>query len=139
MNINNSFGKTLDILHRSLSVSTLRADIIANNIANADTPNFKRSDMNFETSLKLALDSEQQQGFQALMTDPLHLPFERPLDYQSVLPRRTVDYLSTSDNNGNNVDLEEETSKAVMNQMSYNLLAQAMNAQYNAVKLVLRG
>ena len=58
MFLNNSFGKTVDILHRTMDAATLRQQILANNIANADTPNFKRSSLNFESELKRALESE---------------------------------------------------------------------------------
>ena len=47
-----SFGKTVDLLQRSMDVATLRRQVIADNIANADVPNFKRSVVDFESSLK---------------------------------------------------------------------------------------
>ena len=43
MNISNDFTKTVDILHRAMDASLVRRDVIANNIANADVPNFKLS------------------------------------------------------------------------------------------------
>ena len=52
-----SFTKTIDLLHRALDVSTLRYSVSSNNLANAEVPNFKRTDVNFESQLKRALDS----------------------------------------------------------------------------------
>jgi flagellar basal-body rod protein FlgB len=45
---NSTFNRSVDLLQRNMAVSTLRREVIANNIANAETPNFKRS----EVSLK---------------------------------------------------------------------------------------
>ena len=54
-----SFGTTLDLIRREMDVSVLRREVIANNIANADTPNFKRSVVDFESRIKIALNSEK--------------------------------------------------------------------------------
>jgi flagellar basal-body rod protein FlgB len=138
MFLNNSFGKTLDILHRSMDVSLLRRSVLADNIANADTPNFKRSDINFESSLKKALASETTQRSTGVMTDDRHIPFNRPIDYREVGPRRVLDYLSTTDNNGNNVDLESESMRLLQNQLDYELMTRFVANQFNQLNLVLR-
>ena len=135
---NNSFGKTVDILHRTMDTSLLRRSVIANNIANADTPNFKRSVVNFESQLKRALDSENVRKMEATLTNSRHIPFNRPLDYRDVRPKRVLDYLTTSKNNGNNVDIEEEMMNALENQLTYNLLTQSVTNQFANVNLVLR-
>lgn len=139
--LNNSFGKTIDILHRGMSANIMRQEVIANNIANSDTPNFKRSDVNFETALSQAIKSEeiQKNTMEATMTDPRHIPFYRAVNYQDVEPRRVLDYTTSSKNNGNNVDIEEETSKAVAAQLSYNLLVQSVTGEFNNINMVLRG
>lgn len=138
MFLNNSFGKTLDILHRTMDVSMLRHQVSADNIANADTPNFKRSTVNFESELKRALDSEKVQKPQAYLTHPKHIPFDRTQNYREVRPRRVLDYLSKTDNNGNNVNLEEESMLLLQNQLRYNLLTRSVSNQFNRVNIVLR-
>ena len=138
MFIGNSFGKTLDILHRSMDVSLYRRNVIADNIANSDTPHFKRSVVNFETALKNALDVQYPSKMQAKMTDSRHIPFERPVDYREVKPRKVLDYLTTSKNNGNNVDMEQESMNAMHNQLMYQMMSQVVNAHYGQVNLVLR-
>lgn len=135
----NSVGRSLDILHRNMDVSLLRQDVIANNIANADTPNFKRSEVNFESELQDALASERKTTeFTAARTHEDHINFHREIDYQSVRPRVRLDYATTADNNGNNVDIEQETMNYLQNQMNYTLMTQSMSAQFNRVNLVLR-
>ena len=136
---NNSFGKLLDITHRTMDATMLRRRVIADNISNADTPHFKRSDVNFESFLKRALDSEKEQpGLELALTNPRHIPNDRPLDYRDVEPVKYFDYLSTSDNNGNNVDLEQEGMLALQNQMNYDLMISIINSQFSQINSALR-
>jgi len=136
--LNNSFGKTLDILHRTMDASMLRHQVSANNIANADTPNFKRTTVNFESELKRALDSEKVDKPKAFLTHPKHIPFDKAQNYREVKPRRVLDYLSQTDNNGNNVNLEEESMLLLQNQLRYNMLTRSVSEQFNRVNMVLR-
>jgi flagellar basal-body rod protein FlgB len=136
---NNTAGKTIDILQRAMDVSSLRRDVIANNVSNAEVPNFKRSEVDFESQLKKALDSETAKPtLEMTLTDPRHIPTSRPLDYQSVQPRRVLDYLSTAKNNGNNVDIEQESMDELQNQLTYTLLTQAENFQFGQLNTVLK-
>jgi len=140
MIVNNNFSKTVDLLHRALSTASLRESVYANNLANADVPNFKRTEVNFESELKRALDTENQKpSLELTLTNPSHIPNWQPRDYQDVQPRRVLDYLSQSDNNGNNVDPEEEFNLLLKNQLRYMLLAQSANFEFGQVNLVLRG
>ena len=140
MIVNNSFSKNIDLLHRALNVASLREAVTANNLANADVPNFKRTDVNFESELKRALDTEKQRpALELNLTHPKHIPDWEPRDYQEVRPRRVLDYLSQSDNNGNNVDAEEEFNLLLKNQLRYMLLAQSATFEFSQVNMVLRG
>ena len=140
MNIDNTFGKTIDLLHRSMGTASLRHAVIANNIANADVPNFKRTDVNFESELKRALDSEKQRpSLELRRTNPMHINDWEPRDYRQVEPRRVLDYLSQSKNNGNNVDAEEEFNLLLKNQLRYMMLSQSAAFEFGQVSLVLRG
>ena len=140
MIVNNNFSKTIDLLHRGMNVASLRETVIANNLANADVPNFKRTDVNFESELKRALDTEKQKPVLELkLTDPAHIPNWMPRDYQDVQPRRVLDYLTQSDNNGNNVNPEEEFNLLLKNQLRYMLLSQMATFEFSQVNMVLRG
>ena len=133
-----SFGKTVDILQRTMDTSLLRREVISNNISNAETPNFKRSDVNFESELQKALASENKHTLPARVTDPRHMSFNRTTDYRSVRPRRVLDYLTTSKNNGNNVDIEQEVMASTENQMMYELMSQTVAWEFSQINLVVR-
>ena len=55
----NSFSRSVDLLHRAMDVSTLRYQVSANNLANSEVPNFKRTVVNFESELKRAIKSAE--------------------------------------------------------------------------------
>jgi flagellar basal-body rod protein FlgB len=136
----NSFAKTIDLLHRAMDANVVRRQVIANNITNANVPNFKRSIVNFESELKRALETEKQKpALELTLTHPNHIPNWKERDYRDVQIRRVLDYTSTYNNNGNNVDPEQEFMLSVENQMTYSLLAQAATFEFSQINQVLRG
>jgi flagellar basal-body rod protein FlgB len=136
----NTFARTVDLLHRSMDASVVRRQVIANNLANADVPNFKRSDVNFESELKRVLESENRRPpIELKMTNEKHFPNYRERDYRDVQIRRVLDYTTSYSNNGNNVDPEIEFMLATQNQMAYTLYAQAVAFEFGQINQVLRG
>jgi flagellar basal-body rod protein FlgB len=133
------FAKNIDLIHRALDAETVRREVIANNIANADVPNFKRGEVNFETGLRRALESEHEKPVvEMARSDPRHLSNRQPLDYREVRPRRVTDYLTQTQANGNNVDAEHEFQLAVQNQMKYMLLSESAAFEFRQISTVLR-
>ena len=136
----NTFARSIDLLHRAMDTSTVRRQVIANNLANADVPNFKRSVVNFESELKRALESENKRPpLEMTQTHEKHFPNFKERDYRDVQIRRVLDYVSMYNNNGNNVDPEQEFMLATQNQMSYTLFAQAAAFEFSQINQVLRG
>ena len=135
----NGFAKTVDLLHRAMDANVVRRSVIANNIANAGVPNFKRTVVNFESELKRALETEKQRPpVQLTQTHTNHIPNYKERDYREVQIRRVLDYTTTYNNNGNNVDPEQEFNLATQNQMTYMMLAQAASFEFGLVNQVLR-
>lgn len=135
-----SFVQSVDLLHRALSANTVRRSVIANNIANAETPNFKRSTVNFESELKRVLDSQNQRPPVELnRTNPLHFSNVREREVSEVQIRRVTDFASMYNNNGNNVDPEQEFMLSLQNQMTLMLLMNSVDFEFSQVSRVLRG
>ncbi len=136
----NSFTKSVDLLHRSMDANALRYQVTANNLANADIPNFKRTSVNFESELKRAFESEEQakNGFQLTRTNERHIALNEPYDYRDVEPRRVRDYTTTAKANGNNVDAETEAQAILQIQMQYRLLTQLTGFEFSQVETALR-
>jgi len=140
MIVNNNFSRTVDLLHRSMSASTLRHAVYANNLANADVPNFRRTEVTFESQLGRALDSQANRPALLLtQTHPDHISNWQPMDHQDVRPRRVLDFLTQTQNNGSNVDPEEEVNLLLKNQLRYILLSQMATFEFSQINMVLRG
>ena len=135
-----SFMQSIDLLQKALDVNSLRYQVTANNMANSEVPNFKRSVVNFESELKRAFDSEKEakSGFQLIRTDSRHFALNNVQDWRSVEPRRVLDYTTTSKPNGNNVDAEAEAMNVLKIQLQYQLLTQLENFEFSQVKTAIR-
>ncbi|MBE6344532.1 MAG: flagellar basal body rod protein FlgB [Spirochaetaceae bacterium] len=136
----NSFTRSVDLLHRAMDASTLRYQVSANNLANSEVPNFKRTSVNFESQLKRAIESEEasKDAFQMTTTDSRHIQSEGAVDYRTVEPRRVTDYLTTSKANGNNVDAEQEAMDILKTQLNYQLLTQMQAFEFSQVKIAMQ-
>ncbi len=136
----NAFTKSVDILQRTMDAVSLRYQVTANNLANSEVPNFKRSTVNFESELKRAFESEEKakNGFQLTRTDSRHIALNEPYDYRDVEPRRVLDYTTTAKANGNNVDAETEANNILQIQMQYRLLTQLTNFEFSQVNTAMK-
>lgn len=136
----NSFSRSVDLLQREMDVTSLRYQVSANNLANSEVPNFKRTVVNFESELKRAFESEDaaKNAFQLTTTDSRHIKINQPMDYRDVKPRRVLDYTTTSKANGNNVDAETEANNILQIQMQYRLLTQLTNFQFSQVNTAMQ-
>lgn len=135
----NSFTRSVDLLQRALDVNTLRYQVSANNIALADVPNYKRTAVNFESELKKAFESEEKakNAFELNTYSTLHFKINNVIDYRTVEPQRTVDYLSTEKANGNNVNVETEAMNIVKVEMQYKMLSLLQNYEFSQVKTAM--
>lgn len=136
----NTFTRSVDLLQRAMDATSLRYQVSANNLANSEVPNFKRSTVNFESELKRAFVSEEKarNGFQLARTDERHISLNEPYDYRDVEPRRVLDYTTTAKANGNNVDAETEANNILQIQMQYRLLTQLAGFEFSQLNTVMK-
>ncbi|MES0489933.1 MAG: flagellar basal body rod protein FlgB [Leptospirales bacterium] len=138
---NGSWGKTQYLLERSMDTEMVRRKVIANNIANADVPHFKRSEVTFEAELRRALDSERivkENTVPTRMSHGKHIPFFKSMNYKSVSPKKHLDYLTTMRNDGNNIDPEKEIQDMLKNQLRYQALTGMLNHNNRVLHTVMR-
>lgn len=135
----NTFTRSVDLLQRAMSVNSLRYQVTANNIANAEVPNFKRQEVNFESELKKAFESEQNPtNFELATNNEKHFQINQVRDFHEVQPRRVTDWTTTAKANGNNVDAESEAMNIIKIQMNYRLLAQLENFEFSQVRTAMK-
>ncbi|TLS49854.1 flagellar basal body rod protein FlgB [Paenibacillus antri] len=131
LNVN---GSHFRLLERTLDASSLRQAVIANNIANVDTPRFKRSEVQFETLLQQSMNG-MPGGIVGRRTDPRHIYIGR--GGKEVEPIITIDENSVMNNNLNNVDIDSEMSAMAKNQLRYNTLVQQVSHEIKLTKTAL--
>lgn len=133
--------KTQDLLERGMNNSIFKRKVISDNIANADVPHFKRSEVIFESMIKRAVESEKIEAIKEVPTqisDERHIQFFKPLDYRGVQSKANIDYLTTMRADGNNVDVEKEVVEASNSQMQYMMMSERINQNYRDLKQVMR-
>ncbi|AHH09639.1 Flagellar basal-body rod protein flgB [Borrelia parkeri SLO] len=134
----NIFDRSIDLAHRYLDVLSLRQSVIADNVANVDTPNFKRSKVTFESEFERAISNEGASNLSLIRGNGKHLDGFKELGYLDVKPLRMLDYLSTLNNNGNNVDIDSEMKNLAQNQMMYSLFTNIQAHHFKSVNIVIK-
>lgn len=106
----------LPIIKSTLDAAMLRSRTIANNIANVNTPGYRRVEVSFEKELKEALDRNRLQG---IRTDAKHLQLGKSA-LSTVAPRAYKPVDPTLPSGVNNVDIDREMAKLAETQIQYN-------------------
>jgi flagellar basal-body rod protein FlgB len=104
-------------LHSALDGIALRQRVIADNIANVDTPGFRATSVDFETSLQAAISSGDPSALDITTT-----PTDTPVGA-----------------NGNNVDLRKETLAAVQSQFQYQVISRAAGDRFDLLRTAAGG
>jgi flagellar basal-body rod protein FlgB len=106
------------VLSAALDGLSLRQQVIADNIANVDTPGYRASSVDFESALRAAVDSGRLDGEVVPVTTATNTPVGA---------------------NDNNVDLRKETLAAVQSQFQYQVLTRAASDRFDLVRAVATG
>lgn len=133
-----TFGREMRMIEMGLNADALRREVIADNIANADTPGFKRMEVSFEAQMNRAVDSEREPQFPNLMTNDRHITFNEIIDYRTVEPRLSVAYDQSYRNDENGVDIDREMTDATKNAMHYNALLEVYNRNIRILDIAMR-
>lgn len=128
-----SFDKALGIHPNALLARSQRAEVLATNIANADTPNFKAKDIDFAAALDQA-KFKQSQSLQTTHEKHFDLTINK-LQQNSMY--RIPSQPDTGD--GNSVDLQVERSNYVQNAMEYQASLRFMTGKIQGLKKAIGG
>lgn len=124
------FNNSLGIHPNAMQLRAARAEILANNLANSDTPNFKARDMDFNAML----NAESQRGLAMTATNPSHL--RGTIDTNSELLYRNP-YQPSID--GNTVDSQMEQSFYTDNALRYDASFQFLNGKFKGLSSAIKG
>jgi flagellar basal-body rod protein FlgB len=115
------FNSVTGVMERALDLNWIRQQLISNNIANVDTPNYKRMDMDFRSSLLKALSD---QSASQSSTDGVKVEIV------------VSDDLAHS-NDGNSVDIEKEMAGQAVNSLQYALLTRLVSDQFGILRTAI--
>ncbi len=122
----------VNVLKAAADASWTREEVLTNNIANVDTPNYKRQDVDFTTYLRSAL--QRTNGGSSSLTNRVN-----NINYNDIAIRTYTDNSTLSYRlDGNNVDLSTENVELASEQINYNALIDSMNNEFTRFKTVLK-
>ena len=120
----------INVLGSTADAAATRHDIISNNIANVNTPGYKRKDIRFETELKHAFAHSDKDSVDARVKN---------LDLEALTPQTYPDYAELSYRyDGNNVDIDTENAILAKNEIKYNGIIDSINKDFSNLKLVMK-
>lgn len=117
----------INVLQQAADASWLRNTIISNNIANVNTPNYKRKDVQFETYL-----IEQMAGGDTLDH------YVDTVDLATLEPTIYTDHSNLSYRmDGNNVDIDTESTELAKNQIKFNVMTDAISQEFSRLRTAM--
>lgn len=128
--INSNVYDYINVLDKAADASALRHKAISNNIANNDTPGYKRQDVDFESVLASELGKTKYTSLDEKIKD-VSLSNLNVNTY-----RDATNYSYRLD--GNNVDIDTENVELAANQIKYKGLVDGMTQEFNRLKQAMR-
>ena len=118
----------INVLDKAADASWTRNDVLANNIANEDTPGYKRKDVRFETYL-----SDAVAGTDSLDATVAEIDLNQ-LNATTYTEHAGLSYRM----DGNNVDITTENVELAKNQLKYYTLMNSINQEFTRLKSALK-
>jgi len=128
--INSNVFDYVNVLDKAADAAWTRNEAIANNIANKDTPGYKRQDVAFEEEFRKALGSNRFESMDEKVSEVKtnRLNAQTYTDYAGYSYRM----------DGNNVDPETENVMLASNQIKYSGLMDSITAEFADLKMVMK-
>lgn len=120
----------VDVLGKAADASWQRNEILSHNMANVNTPGYKRQDIDFESQLRRALGNSRYETVDAKVAHVTNT---------ELTPRIYTDMANFSYRlDGNNVDIDTEGVEIASNQIKYNGLVASYNQEFANLKMVIK-
>tara|TARA_Y100001935_G_scaffold87671_1_gene72724 strand:- start:1111 stop:1524 length:414 start_codon:yes stop_codon:yes gene_type:complete len=126
----NGIKENLKMLGASLSLRAKRNEVLASNIANAATPNYKARDIDFDTEIK-----KYQKDGPIKVTNDQHISIKKPVAPGKVLFRKNIN----PSLDGNTVELAVEQLQFAENSMKYQSTLSFLNGKINTLMSAIKG
>lgn len=128
------------LFERGMDYAAVRQQVIANNVANVNTPRFRRSDISFRQVMK----SMSEQGEDAFTEDAIGMTNPRHFALNSNPGNRMAGFLTKPNatqirNDGNNVDINVEMGEAAKNGLYQQAVSQLLARRFRLTKDIIKG
>lgn len=124
----------LSVVSQAMNLRSQRHQVLASNIANADTPHYKARDFNFETAMQNAMAGRMDAGGIALaQTSAGHIAGGSGSGAAAVQYRKETQ----SAVDGNTVDMDVERAQIAENAMQYQILTQLISDKFKGMRSAL--
>ena len=130
-------ASNFNYLPRAMEAANIRQEVIAHNLANVNTPNYKKSNLVFEDLLSKELygDEDNQNKLQLARTRDKHLP-AADIPFFAI-PSIVTEHQTLMRVDHNNVDVDIEMANLAKNQIYFNALATEMAGYVTKLKNVI--
>ncbi|MDY6986503.1 MAG: flagellar basal body rod protein FlgB [Thermodesulfobacteriota bacterium] len=130
------FGRPFSTVEKVLDLRSVKHNLIASNIANSDTPNYRAFDLIIQEELGKSL--QRDNITQLKRTQPDHLPATK-VTLDNTRPKIVATSPLTPRGDGNTVDIDEMMAKLSENSLHYTALAQILSKKFTALKYAIEG
>ena len=140
MMIDGVFGRTSQILEKSMSLRMVRQGLIASNIANAETPNYRALDVDFKTTMSKLIEKAERSEMELARTDDRHFTVEGQPEAPEASRERVVFAAADSPsigNDSNSASLEVEMARLQSNTTLYAATAKLLMQKLNGIKGII--
>ena len=128
--------KLFGIHAQALTLRAGRSELLASNLANADTPNYKARDIDFTLALQSAQGRQNQLAVGMTKSHSLHIRPAGEAGFKQAIRYRVPDHPALD---GNSVDADREKSAFTENAVRYQISLSMLNKKINGLIKVLRG
>lgn len=138
MALDGIFGTTVDLVSKSLDLRAKNQNHISANLANAETPGYIPKTLSFEGELKDALKGKGNAT--PAITHPRHIPLKGKAANLEGVQGEVIETPAVNiGRDGNGVELENEMSKMMENQIMYNASVQILGKKFEGLKQAIKG
>ena len=129
-------NRYLSMLTKSVDNTAYRHKLLVNNVANVNTPSYKRRDVaDFQKALR---EAEGKTSFRASTQNPRHIQFGS-LSFEELRPRSIKLEQTSYRNDNSSVDIDLEMAEMSKNGLRYQAYTQKLNGYFRSYKELLQG
>ena len=136
MPTNGLFHNTISLLEKSLNLRSMQHRVLASNIANMDTPNYKAVEL--AVAEEMSGNQSSASGIQLVQTQHGHLPLKHnPTDHVKFKVAKPPEFSLRGD--GNTVDLDRTMGRLAENTLLFKTAAQIISQKFSGLKNAIKG